>query len=348
MVSVLDVLEQGQLPCFYGVLWDRSAYNHIAVSFFPSVGSVPKLAYLPAVLESCESATLGLDGDGIALSGFGYDHISIASTVEEFDYSLPIEPRVHAETDTRLGNTFGHLGQADFDEGHGPGGRPGIAGTQRTMPELLRTGLESQKRMVRAPAMFLGVVSHPSSFYRLAVDHQDCGIQIEDQAGPFVGPIEKGLPQKIVDSYDLSDLLGSQPFEESSDRGLVREPAESHDFLEGPVVLEDLCLVDPLHSSDDGIENGHDHLGRMEVAEARGGSQMLLEQMLYAQLLTKTLDEQHSSKVCQVLFLEGNGENSETFRHCTQPYLLGSFLCKSDIPGFGLKSSSEIGSVYDL
>src|SRR3989338_11586583 len=76
MVSVLDVLEQGQLPCFYGVLWDRSAYNHITMPPFPLVGLVPKLAHFPAILEPGEPATLGLDGDGIALSGFGYDHIS--------------------------------------------------------------------------------------------------------------------------------------------------------------------------------------------------------------------------------------------------------------------------------
>jgi hypothetical protein len=209
MVGIFDVLEESQLVGFLRLLRDGPTHHHIAVSLFPSVGSVPKLAYLPAVLESCESATPGFESDRVALFGFGYNHVFVSFFVEEFDHPLPIEPRVHAETDTRLGNTFGHLGQADFDKGHGPGGVPGIAGTQRTMPELLGTGLESQERMVRAPAMFLGVVSHPSSFYRLAVDHQNCGIQIEDHAGPFVGPIEKGLPQKIVDSYDLADLLGS-------------------------------------------------------------------------------------------------------------------------------------------
>jgi hypothetical protein len=150
MVGIFDVFEESQLVGFLRLLRDGPTHHHIAVSLFPSVGSVPKLAYLPAVLESCESATPCFESDRVALLGFGYDHISIASTVEEFDHPLPIEPRVHAETDTRLGNTFGHLGQADFDEGHSPGGAPGIAGTQRTMPELLGPGLESQKRMVRA------------------------------------------------------------------------------------------------------------------------------------------------------------------------------------------------------
>lgn len=342
MVSVLDVLEQGQLPCFCGVLWDRSAYNHIAVSLFPSVGSVPKLAYLPAVLESCESATPGFESDRVALLGFGHNHISVSFSVEEFDHPLPIEPRVHAETDTRPGNTFGHLGQADFDEGHGPGGAPGIAGTQRTMPELLGTGLESQKRMVRAPAMFLGVVSHPSSFYRPAVDHQNCGIQIEDQAGPLVGPVEKSPPQKIVDSYDLSDLLGSEPFEESSDRGLVREPAKSHNFLEGPVVLEDLSLVDPLHSSDDGIENGHDHVGGLKISETRGWSETPLQQTFETQLLTKTLNQEQSSKVSEVRFLEGNGQTSQSSWHWTQCYLLGSVVSMNNFLGFNSGSSSKI------
>ncbi len=256
MISVLDVLEQGQLPCCYGVLWDRSAYNHIAVSLFPSVGSVPKLAYLPAVLESSESATLGLDGDGIALSGFGYDHISIVSTVEEFDHALPIEPRIQPEANARLGDVFGHLGQADLDERYCSGRSPGIARTQRAVPELLKTGLESEQGMVRTPSVFLWVVAYARPLHQPPVDHQDGGIQIEDQAGSFVGSVEKPLAQQVVDSYDLSDLLGSQPFEKPSDRRLIWKAAESHNLLEGSIVLEDLGFVDSLHSSDDGIEDG--------------------------------------------------------------------------------------------
>ena len=190
--------------------------------------------------------------------------------------------------------------------------------------------------------MFLGVVSHPSSFYRLAVDHQNCGIQIEDQAGPFVGPVEKGRPQKIVDSYDLSDLLGSQPFEKSPDGCLVWESAQAHNPLESSVVLQDLGLVDPFHPSDDGVENGQDHVGGLKISETRGWSETPLKQTFETQLLTKTLNQEQSSKVSEVRFLEGNGQTSQSSWHWTQCYLLGSVVSMNNFLGFDSGSSSKI------
>ena len=330
MVSVLDVLEQGQLPCFYGVLWDRSAYNHITMPPFPLVGLVPKLAHFPAILEPGEPATLGLDGDGIALSGFGYDHISIASTVEELDHALPIEPRIQPEADARFRNVLGHLGQADLDERYCSGRSPGIARAQRTMPEFLEPGLESQKRMVRTPSVFLWVVAYACSLHQPPVDHQDGGIQIEDQAGSFVGSVEKPLAQQVVDSYDLSDLLGSEPFEKPSDRRLIWKAAESHNLLEGPIVLQDLCLVDPLHPRDDGIEDSQKHVGWVIVAVARSGTaDMPLKQTFEIQFLTKTVNQDHSGEVREVFFLEGNRDFSETFWHGTQMPPRGVFLSPS-------------------
>src|SRR3972149_8262215 len=330
MVSVLDVLEQGQLPCFYGVLWDRSAYNHITMPPFPLVGLVPKLAHFPAILEPGEPATLGLDGDGIALSGFGYDHISIASTVEEFDHALPIEPRIQPEADARFRNVLGHLGQADLDERYCSGRSPGIARAQRTMRECREPGRESQKGMVRTPSVFLGVVADARSLHPPPVDYQHGGIQIEDQAGSLVGSVEKPLAQQVVDSYDLSDLLGSQPFEKPSDCRLIWKAAESDNLLEGPIVLQDLSFVDSLHPGDDGIQQRHKHLGRIVVSVSRAWAQGLLQQPLETESVAKCVNQRHPREVREVRFLEGDRQISKPFGDCTQSYLLSRVLCKTN------------------
>ena len=330
MIGVLDVLEQGQLLGLRRVLWDGPAHHHIAMSPLPPVRSVPELTYLPAILEPSEPATPGFDSDGIALSGFGDDHISIASTVEEFDHALPIEPGIQPEADARLGDVFGHLGQADLDERDCSGRSPSIARTQRPMPEFLEPGLESQKRMVRTPSVFLGVVADARSLHPPPVDYQHGGIQIEDQAGSLVGSVEKPLAQQVVDSYDLSDLLGSQPFEKPSDCRLIWKAAESDNLLEGPIVLQDLSFVDSLHPGDDGIQQRHKHLGRMVVSVSRAWAQGLLQQPLETESVAKCVNQRHPREVREVRFLEGDRQISKPFGHCTQSYLLSRVLCKTN------------------
>jgi len=198
------------------------------------------------------------------------------------------------------------------------------------MPELLEAGLESQEGMVGTPSVFLGIVAHSCPFHPPSVNNQDRGIQIEDQAGSFVGSVEKPLAQQVVDSYDLSDLLGSEPFEKPSDRRLIWKAAESHNLLEGPILLQDLSFVDSLHPRDDGIEDSQKHFGWVIVAVARSGTaDMPLKQTFEIQFLTKTVNQDHSGEVREVFFLEGNRDFSETFWHGTQMPPRGVFLSPS-------------------
>jgi hypothetical protein len=79
----------------------------------------------------------------------------------------------------------------------------------------------------------------------------------------------------------------------------------------------------------------------MKVAVARSRTHVLLQKPLQPQLLTKTLDQDHSCEVGEAFFLEGKKDFSEAFRHCTQSYLLGEVVCKQNIGQYVSRLSSE-------
>jgi len=183
--------------------------------------------------------------------------------------------------------------------------------------------------MVRAAAPLLGVVAHPGPL-GVAVDDEDHRVQVEDQAA--AGPGEERLPQLVVEAHQLPDVARSQPPQEPPQRGSVGELGEPHNLLEGPVVLEDLGRVDAVEPHDDGVEERQNQLGGMIVPVPRGGAQGLLQEPPEPEPLTKCLDQGHPREVREMGVHEGNRQISEPFRHCTQSYLLGRFLCKRNTP----------------
>ena len=126
MVSVLGVLEQGQLLSFHRVLGNPTPHHHEAVSPFPLRRLEPKFAHFPAVLEPGEFAVLGFGFDGFV--SLGDDHVPVAFSVEKFDCTPAVEARIQSKADARPGNVLGKLGQANLHERNGPSGCGGIAG----------------------------------------------------------------------------------------------------------------------------------------------------------------------------------------------------------------------------
>jgi len=88
----------------------------------------------------------------------------------------------------------------------------------------------------------------------MAVEHEDHGVQVEDQAAAGPGPREERLPELVVQADQLPDVAGPQPAEEPPQRSRVGELGQPHDLLEGPVVLQDLGRIDAVEPDDDGVE----------------------------------------------------------------------------------------------
>lgn len=173
MVGTFSVFEEGQLLGFDWIFWNRTTYHHKAMGAFPSVRLVSKFSHFPAVAQFFEATPSGLGFDGGVF--LGHNHIAAAYRIEELDDSSSEESGVGPDADTGSGNLLGDLGQAAFEERDRAGAAGGIAGPQRSVPELLQMGLETQKRVIRASPFFLGVVAHPGEL-KFSIDREHDGI----------------------------------------------------------------------------------------------------------------------------------------------------------------------------
>ena len=178
MINISGIFEQSQLFGFLRILRDRTPDYNKPVRAVPFLMDIlQEFSRLPSIVESLEPASprLGFDS-GIF---FGYDDISASHIVEETDYSLAVESRIHPEANTASGDVLRGFGQADLQEFDGSSSRSSIALTQSPMPEFLKMRFEAEQRMIRSSSRLLGVVSDSSSLL-FAVDGNYHGVQIED------------------------------------------------------------------------------------------------------------------------------------------------------------------------
>lgn len=110
--------------------------------------------------------------------------------------------------------------------------------------------------------MLLGIVTHFGKL-GLSIDREHDGVQIENQGRSGLGQGKQLSSKLIVQGDELANGSWGEPFEESSEGGLIGEPGESQQGKEDPVVLQDLGLVDSSQSRHDGIKKGENHVGGM-------------------------------------------------------------------------------------
>jgi len=124
----------------------------------------------------------------------------------------------------------------------------------------------------------------------------------------------------------LTDGLGAQSFQESSQCGLIRETAQTKNLQKKPVVLRNLGLVDPLHAHDDRVKQGQNQF-RWVISLIGRQSHKLLRAFFQEYTFAKTMNQYHPAKMRQVGSLEENIDISSAFWHNTQTVHLGRFLC---------------------
>lgn len=141
----------------------------------------------------------------------------------------------------------------------------------------------------------------------------------------------------------LTNRLGTQPFQESPQGRLVRETAQSQNLQEEAVVLQDFGLVDTFQSHNNGIQQGQDKFGRMILGLVVRimPLQTSLDSSLEGDLLAKTMNQEHSTVMSQVASSEENLDISATFWHGTQTSLLVHFLSQEFYRPYYTLFSSE-------
>ena len=139
----------------------------------------------------------------------------------------------------------------------------------------------------------------------------------------------------------LTNRLGTQPFQEPPQSRLIRETAQSQNLQEEAIVLQDFGLVDALQSHNYGIQQCQAQFGRMVNLILLGKTNMLLQKLFEPKLLAKTVDQKHPTVMRQMAASEENLDFSGTFWHNTQTVHLGRFLCKDFDRAYYTPFSSE-------
>src|SRR3989338_6844949 len=341
MINIFGIFEQSQLFGFLGIFRDRAPDYDKPVWAFPFLMDIfAEFPSLPAIAQFLEPASprSGFDS-GIFL---GYDDISAPHIVEEPDYPLAVEPRIHPETNPAFGDVLRGFFQANLQEGYCSGGRGNVARSQSSVPEFLTMSFETEQRMIRTPSRLLGIVADPAPLLSSVYSNYH-GVQIEDQTVAFAGQSPEMRPEAVVESGQLTNRLGIQPLQEYPQSRLVRETAQSQNLQEEAVVLQDFGLVDAFQSHDDSIQQGQDKFGRMVLGLVVRimPLQTSLDSSLEADLLAKTMNQEHSTVMSQVASSEENLDISTTFWHGTQTVHFGRFLSQKFYTPYYTSFSSE-------
>ncbi len=158
--------------------------------------------------------------------------------------------------------------------------------------------------MIGTPSWFLGVVAD-SGKLGLSIDDDHHGVQIEDEAGSRPGKGKEFGSELIVENHKLPDCLGGNPFEKASEGGLVRKSGQSQKREESSVVLENFGFVDSPHSCNDGVEKRKNQIGRKVLGLSLRDLYKILYQPSKAKFVAKTLNQNHSTEVCEAMVFEG-------------------------------------------
>jgi hypothetical protein len=324
MVDVLLVFEQFELPGFDGVFGNWASHHNEAMRLVPFVMDVVlKFGHFAAIGQGLKAAGHGLAFERSVLFG-GHD-ISAARFVEKFDDRPTIESRIQPETNSDAGDRGRHLVETGLDKMPGSGCRNGVPRPERPMPEFLPMCFEAEDRMVRTPAMFLGVVAHVCALL-FAVHRNDDRVDIERQTGGRRGQRKQVRTQAVVKPTHLANGLGGEMLQKSAQRRLIWKAFQAQHFQKGAVVLKNLGLVDTPQTHNDGVEQRQNQFGRVIVGRTPWSSNMALKQPAHTQFVAKTLNQPHPTEVSDMRFLEGNTDFSGTFWHVTQNTLLGRFV----------------------
>ena len=157
--------------------------------------------------------------------------------------------------------------------------------------------------MIGASAPFLGIVAY---FCKLGfpIDREDHRVQIEDQCRSGFGQSKQPGPKLVVQGNELADGLGRKPLEKTTQRGLIWKLRKSQQGEKNPIVLQDLCLVDPSQASHDSVEESQDQIGGEIVGIALRNPDVFLDQPAKSEPVAKTLKKYHASEVGEMSVFE--------------------------------------------
>jgi len=120
---------------------------------------------------------------------------------------------------------------------------------------------------------------------------------VENQARSLIGKAEQLRSHLIMQLGNLSDGLRRESAQKTAQGSLVGKALQSNQRTKQSVVLKDFSLVDACKASDQNIEKHQNQIRWMILGPAGSSPEDALQPATQTQLVTKTLDEEQTSKV---------------------------------------------------
>jgi len=158
-----------------------------------------------------------------------------------------------------------------------------------------------------------------------AVDHEHCGIHIEDDARRWLGNQGDPLKEAVMQSAQLRQRSGGNPEQEAPQRRCVGITWQASEVLKDAVLSEQLSRFDSLQPEDHRVEQGQNHLADTVAIVSLSESNIRGERVLEPDPRQEAMQHIDACVVRQRTRTKRNCKPTWTFGHHGEPYLKGSF-----------------------
>src|SRR5512132_2431379 len=306
LIVVPPELEQRQL--WLGLFGLRSSNNHEAVRMEPA----KRLIIEFGCLHSCT------DRDVFQVSQLAFDRSGESGDDDKASFALlqtlddPVVVKPFVGADDHRSDFRRDLGKTGFEQIQGAAGRVNISGAQLPMPEVFGSSLEAKQRMIRAPSMLGGIVADfcPLLF---SVNHEDCRIEIQNQARRQMRFADHPSQEAVVELAQSYQSLGCHAQQETSEGGGVGVGRQSAQVPKDAVVLQELCGLDSFETKNDRVQDCQQQFADGVAIVPLGQGHVFGDRCFEADTSQETMQQIDATEVCEPYRAKGARQFSWPF-----------------------------------
>lgn len=257
-----------------------------AVETGPMDRLIAKLGNLDAATGAAVPQMRQLAFDGCRQPG--HDHETGPPPFEPLDQRVVVKPFVRA--DNHQSDTSRDLRKTRREQRARARRGMDIARPQFAVPEVLALALEAQQGMIGPPPTLEGIVANAGPLL-FAIDHQDRGIDIEDQPRGAPRLTQHAAEQAIVQGPQPLQAARGNPQQEATERGRLGIAGQPSQVLKDAVLPQQLGGLDAFESEDHGIEHGQKQLANAVTIVALHKTDVLRKGMFEADAGEKPMEK---------------------------------------------------------
>src|SRR6266545_2517805 len=323
LIKIMAHLEESQLLA--GLFGLGSSHYYIAITLFQSEWLVKELGRrnVSAMMVVAQAGEPLLDG----LSQLGSDHKAGLSLFQPSDGLVIVETLVGANNN--LFDASGNSGKTSCQQVAHSGPSISVTWAQFPVPEVLRLSFETEQRMIRPASGLERMVTNIGGFL-FSVNDQGRGIQIENQtpgsARLDTHPGEKAIV-KLAQPRQRLRRHAQEKTSQGGGVGIMRQPAQ---ILKHTVGLQQMRGLDPFETENYRIDDRQQQLADAVAVVPLGQTNLHCHRVLETDPRQETMQQIDAPVMREVFVPKVDGEFSWSFRHRSEPYLIGSFHCNPE------------------